>query len=353
MKRMLSLALALLMTMSLLAGCGSSSGSSTETPAAAGDASTETPAEGKTLRLAWTVAYDENHPYTVAAETFKQYVEEKTEGRIAVELYAGGQLGGDSEMLEMLQMGTLDVAVTSTPTVANFTNVLVGCDMPYIWQNDLSAMYSVLTEGDMGRKLLDRMQEEIDVVGVSFLYQPFRHMFTNKEISSISDLKGLKFRCMQTPVHQEIFTAVGMNPVSLAYNDIYSAMQQGTIDGFESDAVGAVTSKFYEVSKYMTVSGHFNNTMVLLMSSSAYNGVSADDQAIIMEAGAEAAKASYDCSVAQNDTAIQTLQDNGLTVCEIDMQPLYDAVQPVIDKYSSEIPEVAELVAAAKEAVSK
>ena len=103
----------------------------------------------------------------------------------------------------------------------------------------------------------------------------------------------------------------------------------------------------------MTVSGHFNNTMVLLMSSSAYNGVSADDQAIIMEAGAEAAKASYDCSVAQNDTAIQTLQDNGLTVCEIDMQPLYDAVQPVIDKYSSEIPEVAELVAAAKEAVSK
>ena len=353
MKRMLFLAMALLMTISLLAGCNYDSGASTSTPNTSGDTNTETPVEGKTLRLAWTVAYDENHPYTVAAETFKKYVEEKTEGRITVELYAGGQLGGDSEMLEMLQMGTLDVAVTSTPTVANFTNVLVGCDMPYIWQNDLSAMYSVLTEGDTGRNLLKRMQEEIDVVGVSFLYQPFRHIFTNKEITTIGDLNSLKFRCMQTPVHQEIFTAIGINPVSLAYNDIYSAMQQGTIDGFESDAVGAVTSKFYEVSKYLTISGHFNNTMVLLMSSSAYNGVSADDQAIIMEAGAEAAKASYDCSIAQDDAAIQTLQDNGMTICEIDMQPLYDAVQPVIDKYSADIPEVAELVVAAEAAVSK
>jgi C4-dicarboxylate-binding protein DctP len=225
--------------------------------------------------------------------------------------------------------------------------------MPYIWENDLGAMYSVLTEGEIGRKLLNRMQEEIGVVGLSFLYQPFRHIFTNKEINSISDLEGLKFRCMQTPVHQEIFTAVGMSPVSLAYNDIYSAMQQGTIDGFESDAVGAVTSKFYEVSKYMTISGHFNNTMVLLMSDAAYSDVSAEDQAVFSEAAAEAAKASYDCSVAQNDAAIQTLEDNGLIINEIDMQPLYDAVQPLIEKYSAEIPEVAELVSAAAAAVGK
>ena len=353
MKKMISIALTLVLALSLLTACGSDSGADTAGTDGTNDAGAESPASEQTLKLAWTVAYDENHPYTVAAETFKQYVEEKTEGRITVELFAGGQLGGDSEMLEMLQMGTLDVAVTSTPTVANFTDVLVGCDMPFIWQNDLEAMYNVLTEGEEGRKLLDRMQEEINVVGVSFLYQPFRHIFTNKEITSIDDLKGLKFRCMQTPVHQEIFSAMGMSPMSLAYNDIYSAMQQHTIDGFESDAVGAVTSKFYEVSQYMTISGHFNNTMVLLMSDKAYSGVSAEDQAIIMEAGAEAAKASYDCAVAQDEVAIQTLKDNGMTVCEIDMQPVYDAVAPVIEKYSTEIPEVAELVAAAETEVSK
>ena len=112
--------------------------------------------------------------------------------------------------------------------------------MPYIWQNDLSAMYSVLTEGDTGRNLLKRMQEENTLSVCPSLYQPFRHIFTNKEITTIGDLNSLKSAACSTPVHQEIFTAIGMNPVSLAYNDIYSAMQQGTIDGFESDAVGAV-----------------------------------------------------------------------------------------------------------------
>ena len=305
-----------------------------------------------TLKLAWTVAYDEKHPYTVAAETFKQYVEENTDGRIAVELYAGGQLGGDAEMMEMLQLGTLDVAVTSTPTIANFTDVLIGCDMPYIWEGDLQAMYNVLTDSEVGRHLLDRLQEETGIVGLSFLYQPFRHIFTNKEITSLEDMKGLKFRCMQTPVHQEIFTAMGMNPVALAYNDIYSAMQQGTIDGFESDAVGAVTSKFYEVSKFMTMSGHFNNTMVLLASDGTYNALSEDDQAVLAAAGEAAAKASFDCATAQNDAAIATLEENGLTVNSIEMDGIYEAVQSVIEQYQ-DIPEVTELVEAAKAEVAK
>lgn len=370
MRKILAMLLAGTMTMALLAGCGSSGStdsssgtdsSETKTEEAAADAEDTGEAAEETteaaskdaelvLKLAWTVAYDEVHPYTVAAETFKSYVEENTDGRIQVELYAGGQLGGDSEMMEMLQVGTLDVAVTSTPTIANFTDVLVGCDMPFIWENDLGAMYSVLTDSDLGRTLLDRLQEETGIVGVSFLYQPFRHIFTNKAVASLSDLSGLKFRCMQSPVHQEIFTAMGMNPVTLSYNDVYSAMQQGTIDGFESDAVGAITSKFYEVSSDMTISGHFNNTMVLLMSDAAYSGLDEADQQIIMEAGKQAAAASYECSVEQGDKAIETLQENGVTVHEIDMEEIYDAVQPVIESYSS-IPEVAELVEAARKAV--
>ena len=152
---------------------------------------------------------------------------------------------------------------------------------------------------------------------------------------------------------EEIFSAMGMSPVSLAYNDIYSAMQQHTIDGFESDAVGAVTSKFYEVSTYMTISGHFNNTMVLLMSDKAFNGVSAEDQAVIMEAGEQAAKASYDCSVEQDAIAIQTMEDNGLIVREIDLQPLKDAVAPLVEQYCAENAGAAELVAAAEAELSK
>ena len=213
-------------------------------------------------------------------------------------------------------------------------------------------MYSVLTDGEVGRQLLDRLQEETGIVGVSFLYQPFRHIFTNKAITSLADFQGLKLRCMQTPVHQEIFSTLGMSPVALPYNDIYSAMQNHTIDGFESDAVGAVTSKFYEVASNMTISAHFNNTMVLLMSDKAFSAMPEADQQICMEAGEAAAKASYDCSVANNDAAIQTLKDNGMTVSEIDMTDIYAAVQPVIDKYSESIPEVKTLVEAAAAATT-
>lgn len=351
MKRICALILSLAMALTL-AACGGNNGGTSAPPAASPDADQSAPSgESTTLRLAWTVAYQDDHPYTVAAESFKQYVEENTDGRVKVELYAGGQLGGDVEMMEMLQMGTLDVAVTSTPTIANFTDVLVGCDMPYIWHNDLQAMYSVLTEGDIGRRLLDRMQEEVGIVGLSFLYQPFRHFYTNTPIETLDDMAGLKRRCMQTPVHMAIFEALGCKPVSLTYNDIYSAMQQNTIDGFESDAMGGTASKFYEVADYLTISGHFNNTMVLLMSDTSYSAMSAEDQAVCMAAAAEAAAASLKTSIEANDFHIQNMQDNGMTLCTPDMEPFYAAVQPLIDQYCQEIPEAKLLVDAAQEAV--
>lgn len=351
MKRICALILTLAMALTL-AACGGNNGGTSAPPAASPDADQSAPSgESTTLRLAWTVAYQDDHPYTVAAESFKQYVEENTDGRVKVELYAGGQLGGDVEMMEMLQMGTLDVAVTSTPTIANFTDVLVGCDMPYIWHNDLQAMYSVLTEGDIGRRLLDRMQEEVGIVGLSFLYQPFRHFYTNKPIETLDDMAGLKLRCMQTPVHMAIFEALGCKPVSLTYNDIYSAMQQNTIDGFESDAMGGTASKFYEVADYLTISGHFNNTMVLLMSDTSYSAMSAEDQAVCMAAAAEAAAAALKTSIEANDFHIQNMQDNGMTLCTPDMEPFYAAVQPLIDQYCQEIPEAKLLVDAAQEAV--
>ena len=115
MKKFLALLLALAMSVALVACGGNSASGSSDTKTDASDNNGADEDYTATLKLAWTVGYDEKHPYTVSAETFKQYVEEKTDGRITVDLYAGGQLGGDADMMEMLQLGTLDVAVTSTP----------------------------------------------------------------------------------------------------------------------------------------------------------------------------------------------------------------------------------------------
>ncbi len=339
MKRHISIFLAAILVLSLLAGCASSgdkSGAGTSDNEGSGT-------ESKTIKVAWTVAYQEDHPYSVAADTFKKVLEEETNGSVKAELYPGGQLGGDRDMFEAIQMGTLDVAINSSPVIAAFTDVLIGVDMPYLFANDYDVLWEAQT-GEPGKKLLKRLEEETGVKPLSFVFQPFRHFYTNKEIKSIDDFKGLKLRSMETPIHMAIYSAMGASPTTLPYNDIYSAMQQGTIDGFESDVIGAYTSKFYEVAQNLTVSGHFNNSIVLVASSKLYDSLTPDEQEAIQAAADAAARASMDITVQQNDKYLAEMESKGLTINEIDMDPVYAAVQPVIDKYCAEVPECKEFV---------
>lgn len=340
-KQILVAILALAMTMGLMAGCSSSQSGSTSGAAGTSTATPEPTAEDAvTLRLAWTVAYDEGHPYTVAAESFKQYVEENTDGRIKVELYPGSQLGGDNDMFDMLQMGTLDVAVLSSPVIANYTRVMVGCDMPYVCEGNYDVLKAVQS-GETGRYLLDRLEEECNVVGLSFIYQPFRYFFTNNKIESVDDFQGVKIRCMESDIHQEIFNTLGFSAVTMPYSEVYSACQNGTINGFESDTIGAVTSSFYEVTKYLTLSGHFNNSIVLLMAPATYEKLSAADQEIMMKASEYAADQSFECTVNRDDECRDLLlNEYGMELCEIDMQAVYDACNEMVEKYCAEIPEV-------------
>ncbi|CEP66503.1 TRAP dicarboxylate transporter [Moorella glycerini] len=345
-KVLIGIGLVLVLVLGLmLSGCGSKWDTGNKASQPQGSSSTS---DGiKKMRLGWVVARQDDHPYTVAAETFAKVVKEKTNGKIQFDLYPGGQLGGDRDMFEAIQMGNLDAGVISAPVIAGFTKVLVGADMPYIFNNDYDLMYKA-ESGPAGQKLLQRLEEEASVKALSFVYQPFRHFFTNKPIKGLDDMKGLKLRCMETPVHIDIFKALGTNPTPMPYNDVYTAMQTGTIDGFESDVIGANASKFYEVSKYVTISGHFNNAVVLLMSQKAWGQLSPDEQKAVQEAAQEAAKASLDISKKANEKYMQVMKDKGLTINEIDLKPFIAATQPVIDKYAAQIPEVKEFVAAVK-----
>ena len=297
----------------------------------------------KQMTLGWVVARDENHPYTVAAETFAKVLTEKTNGAVTFKLFPGGQLGGDKDMFEALQLGNIDAGVISAPVIAGFTKVLVGTDMPYVFKNDLDMLYAIET-GEPGKKLLSKLEAATNVKALTFTMQPFRHFFSNKEIKTIADMKGMKLRCMQTPVHIEIFKALGANPTPIPYTEVYTSMQSGVIDGFESDVIGANSSKFYEVAKYLTISGHFNNAIVLLMSQKAWNKLTPAEQVAAQEAANAAAKASLDLSKAVNAKYIQVMKDKGMKVNELDQKALADAEKPVIAKYMAEIPEVKEFV---------
>jgi tripartite ATP-independent transporter DctP family solute receptor len=297
------------------------------------------------LRLAWSVALQEDHPYTVAAQNFKKTMEKRTNGAVEVTLYPGGQLGGDADIFQALQFGNIDVAVLSTPVIASTTKVLAGVDMPYIFNNDYDLLYKVCS-GAPGKKLLKRLEEEVpSVKALCFLYQPFRHIYSKKEIKSIDDLKGLKFRCMQSPIHIDIFKALGATPTPIPYTEVYTAMQSGTIDAFESDVIGGYTSKFHEVAKYLTISGHFNNGIVMMMSAKTWNKLSASQRKAAQAASLNAAKGSFETTVATNDKYMK-LTGKYLKINKIDLAPFVAAEKPIIEKYSQQIPEIKEFVKA-------
>lgn len=297
-------------------------------------------AAGKNMRLGWVVARQDDHPYTVASETFSRVFTEKTKGGVKFELFPGGQLGGDREMFEAIQMGTLDAGVISAPVVAAFTKILVGTDMPYIFNNDPDLLFKA-EAGEPGKKLLKKLEEVVKLKALSFTFQPFRHFFTKKEIKGLDDLKGLKLRCMQSPIHIDIFKALGMNPTPIPYTEVYTSMQTGTIDGFESDVIGANASKFYEVAKYIIISGHFNNAVLLLMSSKAWNSLSPDEQKAAVAAADEAARATLVCTKTADDKYMKVMKEKGVTVIQpINNAAYTNATKPVIEKYSSQVPEV-------------
>jgi C4-dicarboxylate-binding protein DctP len=297
-------------------------------------------AAARTIKIAHTVAENPVHPYTVASVSFKEALERLSDGTITVDIYPGGQLGGDVDIFQSLQLGSIDSAILSTPVIANTTNVLVGVDMPFVFNGDYQFIYDILN-GEAGKHLLSRLDEEVDGIrSLCFTHQAFRHIWTKNEISSLADLRGLKFRCMQTPVHIAIFKALGASPTAISYNDIYSSMQTGTIDAFEMDVFGAESNKFYEVCKNMLVSAHFNNAPILIFSKSVFDSFTDEQQGWIVKAADEAAKISMQRTVEEEGSYVKLMMEHGVKVKETDMTEWKAAVQPVIEQYKKDVPEV-------------
>ena len=297
------------------------------------------------FRLSWGVNYDPAHPYTAAATTFAETLFELSDGKIVCEYYPSAQLGDDASTLEQVMLGTLDVQVVSTPFTSAFTDTLYPVDLPYVFDGDLTMTYEILS-GDIGRRMLDACSEDLGIHCLAWCYQPYRHFFTNKKIESAEDLKGLKMRAMPNPLHQDAFSAMGMNPTTTSFNEIYTLMQQGGIDGWDSDIIGIVTGGFYEVVKYITISGHFNNEVMMDMSDSAWNRLNEEQQGWVMEAAEAAGRASYEVAMEQNDKRFQECVDLGMEVTEIDLTPLKEACQAVVEKYCAQSEVCAEVVAA-------
>ena len=291
------------------------------------------PALAKELKAGHTLAPD--HPYQLGLEHFAKLVKERTNGEISIDVFHSSQLGSERELIEALQMGVVDVTIVSTAPLAGFTNDFLVYDLPFLFPDAATARR--ILDSPFGQKTLDSVSK-IGLVGLVFFENGFRHVTNSKlPIVNPSDVNGIKIRTMENKIHMASFRVLGGTPVPMAFGELYTALQQKPIDAQENPLPIIYTSKFYEVQKYCSLTGHFYAPTPLFFAQSTWDGLTDEQKTIIKEAAAEARTFERDLIDQQNADFISKLKELGMEITEIDKAVWFDAMQPVYEEFEETI----------------
>jgi tripartite ATP-independent transporter DctP family solute receptor len=282
-----------------------------------------------TIRVGW--ASPAVGPHASGAQRFKDELEKLAPGRFKVELFPGGSLGGEREMAESVQLGSLEMAITGTAVIGNFVPELMVTDIPFLFRDYAHARK--VMDGPVGEMLLAKMKDK-GLVGLAFGEVGFRHLTDAKRpIATVADLQGLKIRTMENSIHLAAFRALGAQPTPMSWTEVITALQQGTIDGQENPLSIIVASKLWEVQKYITLSNHAFTPVAFYVSPALYDSLSPEDQAILKKA-AEAGRAANRAYVDESErTGLATLKEHGMQVTTLDRAEFQKKLEPLYQQY--------------------
>jgi TRAP-type transport system periplasmic protein len=261
-----------------------------------------------------SISIGQNSHQGVGIDTFAKIVEAKTNGRIKIQNFYSGSLGGERESIESVQLGTQELTLTSTGPVPNFVPEARILDIPFLFRDKAHA-HAVL-DGPIGQDML-KLFEPKGFKALAWAENGVRHMTNNKRsVNGPDDLKGLKMRTMENPVHIAAYKGFGIVPTPMAFPEVFTALQQGTVDGQENPLSVIMAAKFDQVQKHLTLTGHVYSPAVWLMNKAAFDKLSAADQAIFVEAAKEGTKANR-ARVAEDDAnGVRELRSKGMTVID-------------------------------------
>lgn len=308
MKKYLALLLFALLVCSLALGCTSPAQSS-ETQSAESDAAA-------TVEATYTLKLGHDHtttsPIQASAEEFKRLVEENSNGQIKVEIYPAQQLGSSREMIESLQIGTLEAVLLPTAKFGGFDQRLNLADMPFI--ADTEEDFLTIFNGEIGQEAMSGLPD-IGITGLAYFPEGFKAITNNVHpITCPDDLKGLKIRTMEAPIIMDMFSAWGANPVPVDFTELYNSLQQNVVDGQENPFLSIHDMKFYEVQKYMTISNHAYLSYFMATSTSWFDALPADLQEVVRQASLDASEYCRQKMSEANDGYLQTIKDYGVEV---------------------------------------
>ncbi|MBW1700119.1 MAG: TRAP transporter substrate-binding protein [Deltaproteobacteria bacterium] len=274
-------------------------------------------------------------PPTIAMKQFAKIVEERSNGRIKFEVYVGGALGNDRDLIEGLQLGTVQLHMASNSPLAVFVPELNIFELPFLFK-DNDHFDAVL-----GSKLALRYAPALEKRGFHLLgYWSFgtRHIMTIKNpIHSMADLKGLKIRLMENPVHLDAFKTFGASPLPMAYSELYTALETGVIDGAEAANSNYWGHKFYEVAPNWAQVGWLRLVAPLIMSKAFYDKLPSDLQKIVTDSAQEISGYQRDLYAKRDDELLGQLKAKGVKVTYPDRTDFINASKAVYDKWAKKV----------------
>ncbi|MCL5127969.1 TRAP transporter substrate-binding protein [Algibacter sp. L4_22] len=294
----------------------------------------------KMMYLAHTLP--QTHPVHKGILEFQKALNEKSGGKIQIKIFPDGQLGSEREALELLQIGSVAVTKVSAATLSNFVPEYHILGIPYLFRNK-QHQYDVL-EGEVGKAILEK-GSKFWLRGLCYYDAGSRSFYTsNKAIRKPEDLKGLKIRVMNNQMAINMVEALGGSPTPMAYGELYTAIQQGVVDGAENNPPSFVSSNHYEVSKYYTLDQHSSVPDVLLIGTKFWNKLTDQEKQWVQEAADESSQAEKVFWQNSVEESMATARKAGVEIIIPDKSLFQEQSKSVLEGFEKEHPEMSELI---------
>ncbi|NEU31173.1 TRAP transporter substrate-binding protein [bacterium LRH843] len=318
--RKLLLGLVSIFTLGIAAGCNQ-----TEQV----DVSSDKNVEAETYHIKLGHVLDSRHPYHLGAEKWKELIEEKSEGRIKIDLFHSSQIGGESQLQEGMRGNTIQAAIIGS-TLGMLDSAFYVNDLPYVYDTAEEAHKKL--DGELGTELFSRLDAK-GLKGLAWWEQGYRNVSTtNKPVHKPEDLKGLKIRVPETHTYIDTFNVLGANAITIPFAELFTALESKVVDGQENPIAQIYTSKLYEVQNHVSLTEHFYGTAALVISLDFYNSLPDDLKKIVDEASIEARDYEREQSAIQSKEFIAELKAAGVNVIEdIDKEAFKEATKSVIE----------------------
>lgn len=288
----------------------------------------------------------EEHPYHRAVVYFKDLVEKESNGTIKVEISPNGTLGDERELVEGLQLGTVDMCVAVAAALSGFDANMDVFSMPYLFESREQAIK--VLDGEVGQKIFANLEKSgIKVFGTFDL--GFRSMTNSKHpIRTPEDCKGIRIRTLESSVCVDALGALGMDAVAMSFSELFTSLQTGAVDGQENPLFVILYSRFYEVQKYLSLTEHFYPVCPMMISMITWNKLTPEQRDIVERSMEQAIVYERELCGEVLKSLVDELKAKGMEVNEVDKTPFIEAVQPVYEKYNSQYGEIIAQIQEAK-----